>query len=342
MENIENLKPHAERLAEIYALSGRDDLRRYAERILGCSTDLRFRRAYDRDIPGHSIGLRVDQVNWCRVRLCPPCGLAKSGKLRAKLFKVIPRVVDAYPTHQFALLTLTCRNDLVTNSRQTIKILNDGWRRLSNRKNFPAEGCLRSIEVTMPYDVYYQGRFVDRMGEKSLKLWCSQNSPNWNQLEKHPTLECNWHLHCLLLIPKRYFNGVNYWNHDTWVNNWQQSARLSYRPVVDIHKVSPRSKSQTLTEAILEVSKYTTKPDDLIQSPEWTIELTDQIKGIKSYTVSGILRQFIRQNELDRLEATGEFGDEEKQDGSQTWRFLWNYQTKTYDMMVYIGNRKIM
>lgn len=331
MEDIENLKPHAERLAQIYALSGRDDLSRYSERILGCSTDLRFRRAPERDRPC-TMALNVDQINWCRVRLCPPCAAAKSGKLRAKLFKVVPRIRETLPTHQFVFLTLTCRNDLVTNSRQTINTLNDGWRRLSNRKHFPAVGALRTIEVTMPYDVFYQGRFVDRMGEKSFKAWCRQNNPNWSQLEKRPTLECNWHLHCLLIVPQCYFGGRRYWNHDTWVDNWQQSAILSYRPVVEVHKVTPRSKGQTLDEAILELSKYTTKPDDLIQSPEWTIELTDQIKGIKSYSVSGIFRQFIRQNELDRLEATGDLGDEQSQEGTIV-RYLWDYRESTYDLV---------
>jgi hypothetical protein len=136
----------------------------------------------------------------------------------------------------------------------------------------------------------------------------------------------------LLIVPQCYFSGHRYWNHDAWVDNWQQSARLSYQPVVEVHKVTPRSKGQTLDEAILEISKYTTKPDDLIQSPEWTIELTDQIKGIKSYSVSGLFRQFIRQNELDRLESTGNLGDEQKQDGAIV-RFTWNYQTKSYNLV---------
>lgn len=331
MEDIENLKPHAERLAEIYALSGRDDLVRYAERILGCSTHLTYRHAPERD-KRCLMALNVDEINWCRVRLCPPCAFAKSGKLRAKLFKVIPRVCQALPNHQFVFLTLTCRNDLVSNSRSTISLLNEGWRRLSRRNNFPGVGALRTIEVTMPYDVYYQGRFIDRMGEKAFKVWCHQNNPDWHQLEKRATDECNWHLHCLLIVPPRYFSGHRYWNHEDWVNNWQESARLPYRPVVEVHKVTPRSKQQTLDEAILEISKYTTKPEDLIQSPEWTISLTDQIRGIKSYSVSGILRQFIRQSELDRLEETGNLGDEQRQQG-EIVRYIWNYQSKTYDLV---------
>ena len=100
MEDIAALKPAAFELARIYALSGREDLFRYAERILGCSTDLRYRRAPERD-RDCSLALNVDQINWCRVRLCPPCAAAKSGKLRAKLFKVVPRIREAFPTHQF-------------------------------------------------------------------------------------------------------------------------------------------------------------------------------------------------------------------------------------------------
>lgn len=338
MDDIAALKPAAFRLAEIYALSGREDLLRYSERILGCSTDLRYRRQPERDC-GCSLALSTDQINWCRVRLCPPCGLAKSSKLRARLFKTIPRVISTYPTHQFLFLTLTCRNDLVSNSRETISLLNKGWHRLSCRKKFPAVGVLRSLEVTMPRDIYYQGRFIDRMGEKSFKVWCRQNNPDWRQLERLTTDECNWHLHCLLIVPPSYQKNGNYWNHETWVNNWQQSAKLSYRPIVEIHRVTPRSKTQTIEGAILEVSKYTTKPDDLIQSPNWTIELTDQIKGVKSFTVSGILRQFIRQSELDRLEATGDFGDETKQEG-QLLRFLWNDSKSHYDL-AQIGDRRI-
>jgi plasmid rolling circle replication initiator protein Rep len=329
VDELCSLKEQSFKLAEIYSLSERFDLVRYAERVLNCSTYLYMRRQPELE-RGDALLFFVDSVNWCRVRLCPPCIWAKSGKLRSKLFKVVPKIIEAYPLHKFLFLTLTCRNDLVENSRETISLLNRGWHRLSNRKTFPAIGCLRSLEVTMPFDIYYQGEFVERMGEKSFRSWCQKNNPDWEYLEKRPTNECNWHLHCLLIVPPSYFSGDNYWSHETWVNNWRQSAKLSYSPVVHIHKVNSR-RGESFQNAILEVSKYTIKPSDLILSPEWTIALTDQIKGVKSFTVSGVFRQFIKQNELDRLEATGNFGDEIKQEGELTY-FRWDDAEEYYQM----------
>lgn len=331
VDGLDELKLKSFDLVGIYAQSGREDLVRYAERILMCCPELHLRTVSERNT-GNTVAFSVDHVRWCRVRLCPCCCWAKSGKLRARLFKVVPRIVDLYG-YKFLLVTLTCKNCHQDNSRETIDLLNNGWRTFTNRRTFPAIGYFKSLEVTMPYDIYYRGKFIKRMGEKVYQQWLydNKNQLDFNQIDKRPTDECNWHLHCLLVVPPSYF-GRNYWNHETWVENWQESAKLSYRPVVEVHQVKSRmDKHQSLEDAILEVSKYTSKPQDLVSSSDWTIALTDQIKGVKSFSVGGVFREFIRQADLDRLEDTGRFGDESKQEGKLVC-FTWNDDESIYDI----------
>ena len=331
MDDLDLLKQKSFDLASIYAQSNRDDLIKYAERILMCCPDLHLKIIPERNT-STTVAFSIDYIRWCRVRLCPCCCWAKSGKVRAKLFKVTPHIINSYPDHKFLLVTLTCKNCHQNNSRKTINLLNNGWYRLSNRHTFPAIGYFRSLEVTMPYDIYYQNKFIKRMGNKVYKQWLKdhKNQLDFNQINKQPTDECNWHLHCLLIVPPSYFSAQNYWHHETWIKNWQKSAKLYYQPIVEVHQIKPRDKHQSLKNAILEVSKYTSKPEDLICNPEWTIALTDQIKGIKSFTIGGIFRNFIKQSDLDRLENTGRFGDESKQNGKSIY-FTWNDEEKIFD-----------
>ena len=88
-----------------------------------------------------------------------------------------------------------------------------------------------------------------------------------SKLEFHP------HLHVLILMKKDYWSFKNvagkrklepHLSHSDFVDIWQQSCKLDYKPNVDIRSVKRRNgRGQTLEQAVLEVSKYAFKPIDI-------------------------------------------------------------------------------
>jgi plasmid rolling circle replication initiator protein Rep len=56
---------------------------------------------------------------------------------KAKAYKILPRIVEAYPSYRFLFLTLTIKKHKVTTLKQTLKGMNTGFQRLSQLKSFP-------------------------------------------------------------------------------------------------------------------------------------------------------------------------------------------------------------
>lgn len=153
----------------------------YGDRVHYCSELLGFGLALQDD---DSLKLKLRSAKFCRVRHCPVCQWRRSLMWKAKAYKVLPKVVEEYPTHRRLFLTLTQKNAPITELRDTLKQMNKGFQRLVQLKAFPAEGWLRSTEVTRGRDG-----------------------------SSHP------HFHCLLLVPSSYF-GRKYVKQSEWVAMW--------------------------------------------------------------------------------------------------------------------------
>jgi hypothetical protein len=223
---------------------------------------------------------------------------------RAKAFKILPQVVEAYPKHRFIFLTLTVRNCELGQLRETITGMNQAWGRLVKRAKWPADGWIRSLEVTRGKDG-----------------------------SAHP------HFHCLLMVKASYFSH-GYISQEVWTKLWEESLRINYRPIVHVQAVRPKNKETIDTlQAILETLKYSVKPDDLIgeseepteENKQWLVELTTQLHKIRAVATGGILKEYLK--ELEKEPEDLIHADEGEPDNSlASVIFDWEQRIKKYAM----------
>jgi plasmid rolling circle replication initiator protein Rep len=263
---------------------------RYAERISFCSQLLEFGLKAAED---DTIRLKLRSAKFCRVRHCPVCQWRRSLMWKAKAYQVLPRIVSKYPDHRWLFMTLTQKNVPITELRETLTQMNKGFKRMVERKAFPAIGWLRSMEVTRGRDG-----------------------------NAHP------HFHCLLMVPRSYF-GRNYLKQTEWVQLWRESMRLDYNPIMDIQAVREGTSPSSL---IPELLKYCTKESDMVVDREWFLELTTQLHKMRAITTGGVLKEHLRELEDEPGDLIGE-GDDELGEDYGRLLFGWKRSEKRYKMI---------
>jgi plasmid rolling circle replication initiator protein Rep len=243
----------------------------YSQRVSFCSQLLEFGLT---PTENDSLKLKLRSARFCRVRHCPVCQWRRSLMWKAKAYKVLPKIVEAYPTHRWLFVTLTQKNVPVAELRDTLKAMNKGFQRLAERKTWPAIGWLRSTEVTRGRDG-----------------------------NAHP------HFHCLLMVPRSYF-GRNYIKQDEWVKLWRDCMRLDYCPILDTRAVKEGDKPMQLVPEIL---KYVTKESDLVADRQWFLEYTRQLHKMRAIATGGVLKEYLKELEQEPEDLIGE-SDESTED----------------------------
>ena len=170
----------------------------------------------------------------------------------------VPRIIADYPKHRFIFLTLTARNCPLTELRQRLAEMSKAWERLSKRKQFPADGWLRNVEVTRGKDDY-----------------------------AHP------HYHALLMVKPSYFGGDYYLSQKKWTALWRQSMRLDYDPIVHVQVIKQNyaHTPQTSTQAD---SSYAHKPVDLLEVENGNVQTVSTNVTDSSSQLSNDLWKAIR------------------------------------------------
>jgi plasmid rolling circle replication initiator protein Rep len=283
---------HRAQSDEIAKLYGLVEYERYSERVSECSEWLRY--ALVANDQGE-IKLKLRDARFCRVRHCPVCQWRRSLMWRARFFKALPLVSDRHPTARWIFLTLTVKNCAIGDLRETLKHMNSAWQRLTQRKNFPALGFVKSIEVTRSKDG-----------------------------STHP------HFHCLLLVPGGYF-GRNYITQAKWAELWKSCLKVDYDPIVDVRAVKGKSTTlssaidtanSALMKAICETLKYTVKETDLTADPEWLQELTRQLHKTRAISIGGVLKEFLSEEDPEDL-IDGDVQEPEEINSEDTILFDW-------------------
>ena len=213
---------------------------------------------------------------------------------KAKAYKVLPKIVEAYPKYRWLFLTLTQKNVPISDLRETLVKMNRAFQRLSQLKVFPAIGWLRSTEVTRGKDG-----------------------------SAHP------HFHCLLMVPSSYFSGRDYLKQKDWVQMWRKSLRLDYNPILDVQAVKQGEQPMQLVPELL---KYCTKESDLVEDREWFLELTRQMHKMKCVTTGGVLKDYLKALEEEPDDLIGE-GDEPESNDEGTLFFGWKHHEKKYRLV---------
>ena len=269
--------------------------RKLGDRMAGCTTWLGFSELVNQE--SGDIALRLRQANFCGVRHCPTCAWRRTLRNTARFFAALPFLQEKFPKHRWLFLTLTVKNCDPENLRETIKAMNAGWKRLIERKNWPGEGWLKSVEVTRGQDG-----------------------------SAHP------HFHVMVMVKPSYFSH-GYIKQEEWAERWKSVMRLDYMPVVDVRAVKPKKEGQTIEAAVVETLKYATKVQDSLKSPEWLYIVTEQLHKMRFVESGGVLKGVLKEEFTDEElicdESVNSENDIEK-GGENILRVIWNGSSKRY------------
>jgi plasmid rolling circle replication initiator protein Rep len=264
---------------------------RYADRIQECSQRLIF-ALQQADNDGERL-FHLTGARFCRVRHCPVCQWRRSLMWRARFFKAIPGLLGDYPKARFIFLTLTVRNCPLDELRETIGWMNQAWVRLTKRKQFPALGWVKSVEVTR--------------GEDG---------------SAHP------HFHVVLMVKPSYFSH-GYLSQADWTQLWKQSLRVEYTPVVNVKAIKGKGDEKGIFIALCETLKYSVKEDDLKFDKNWLQGVTQQLHKTRAVSLGGIFKSYLSDDEPEDLIHT-ELGEEEVPEEAPEFTFSWRETLKKY------------
>ncbi|EDJ9088391.1 Replication protein [Salmonella enterica subsp. enterica] len=275
------------------------EFERYAERMASCSGLLRF--GWSTITETGETRLRLRSAQFCRVRHCPVCQWRRTLMWQARFYQALPKIVAAYPVSRWLFLTLTVRNCEIGELGGTLTAMNAAFKRMEKRKELsPVQGWIRATEVTRGKDG-----------------------------SAHP------HFHCLLMVPPSWFTR-DYVKQARWVELWRDCLRVSYEPNVDIRTVKTKTGevvanvAEQLQSAVAETLKYSVKPEDMANDPEWFLELTRQLHKRRFISTGGALKnvlQLERETNED-LVIADDVGDG-TDDGKRT-AFVWDSGKRRY------------
>ncbi|EAA7344746.1 protein rep [Salmonella enterica] len=275
------------------------EFERYAQRMASCSGLLRF--GWSTLIETGETRLRLRSAQFCRVRHCPVCQWRRTLMWQARFYQALPKIVVQFPSSRWLFLTLTVRNCAISELGETLTAMNAAFKRMEKRKELsPLQGWIRATEVTRGKDG-----------------------------SAHP------HFHCLLMVPPSWFTR-DYVKQARWVELWRDCLRVNYEPNVDIRTVKTKTGeavanvAEQLQSAVAETLKYSVKPEDMANDPDWFLELTRQLHKRRFISTGGALKNVLQ---LDRetnedLVIADEMGDG-TDDGKRT-AFVWDSGKRRY------------
>lgn len=229
-----------------------------SERIKVCGSMLNFLK--ERNIVSEEIRRRLVKANFCKYRFCPMCQWRKARKVCREVLGRLRTIDEAHNGVALLFLTLTIKNEPLTELNSTVKHLSASFNRMQKTQQYKSA-------------VYGSIRAIEFLGDNT------------------EAGECHPHFHCLLVVNKSYFKSRDYINFEEWTNLWQRSLRVDYRPIINVQRVKPKGKMSAIVAAALEVVKYSVTSSDLEKlSKEDFQELDRQTRNIRQYNYSGELK----------------------------------------------------
>ena len=222
-------------------------------RVKDCGTFLEFRRYQDQS-------LKLNQANFCKVRLCPMCSWRRSLKIYGQVSKVMD-FISENGDYDFIFLTLTCRNVLGEDLSGTIDTLFNSFKKMTKRKRFKqsVKGYFRALEVTHNLD--YASDWFDTY---------------------HP------HFHMILVVNKSYFNSRDYISQSEWTEIWKSCLKVNYNPIVYVTRFKDTG-GRGIEKSIAETAKYTVTSDDYIVRDDITMEIVETMTDDAVYILDKAL-----------------------------------------------------
>ena len=266
-------------LAESYRRLG-EEFKSKQFRVRDCGTFLEFKRFINDN------SMKLNQANFCKVRLCPMCSWRRSLKIYGQVSKIMNEVVKNEDL-EFIFLTLTTRNcegqDLSNTIDNIFKAFNKMTKRVKYKKAI--KGHFRALEVTHNLN--------------TMSDWFDTYHP---------------HLHIILVVNQNYFKKPDlYINQEEWTTLWKQSLKVDYNPIVDVRRFKD-SNGKGIEKSIAEAAKYTVKSDDYIIREDITNEIIETMTDDAVYILdkalahrrltafAGILKEYHKELNLDDME----------------------------------------
>jgi len=267
-----------------------------SRRLKTCAGRLVF--GFDNDQETGESKMRLKQTYFCKVRSCAVCSWRKQLVWQARAFKMMPKIQELYPTHKWLFLTLTVKNCLVTELKNTIRHMQKSWDRLQKLNAFASvDGYMKTVEVTRGADG-----------------------------SAHP------HFHIQLLVKSSYFSR-GYITQQKWRELWMQSLRVDYLPVVHIQTVKSKNKEDPndYSAAIVELIKYEMKLAELESYPDFLRAVALQLVRVRALQTGGVVKEIIKDDEATDDEMIRP-SDEEKAEEllSGTICFNWKRNERRY------------
>ena len=231
---------------------------RRSEHIQVCGSMLQFLK--ERNLVSEEIRRRLVKGNFCKYRFCPMCQWRMARKVCREVLGRLRTIDEQHNGVALLFLTLTIKNEPLTELNSTVKHLSQAFQRLQQSQQYKCAvlGSIRAIEF---------------LGDNT------------------EAGECHPHFHCLLVVNKSYFTSRDYINFEEWTNLWQRSLRVDYRPIINVQRVKPKGKMSAIVAAALEVVKYSVTSSDLEKlSKEDFQELDRQTRNIRQYNYSGEMK----------------------------------------------------
>ena len=245
---------------------------------------------------------KLHNAFFCKNKFCPICARRRSKLLAYQTSRIVDRILAEEPAARFLFLTLTTKNvgseleikrEVDRYCESIRRIFNNGKGSLSGiAKKFRQQvlGTIRHIEVTFNFE-------KDKDGQEGYHI----------------------HAHLLIAVKASYFLPENYLTQKEFQTMWKQAARLNYDPIVHIKVI--KGHGQDLKKAIIEVSKYPTKPANILDLPEdKAVEVLSNLQyGLynrRLVTFTGLFRKYRRELKLEDIEKSNliHVGDEETVD----------------------------
>ena len=282
------------------------EFERYAARMADCGGVLLF--GWEINPATWVTALRLKHSHFCRVRHCPVCQWRRSLMWQARFHQALPKIVCEHPKARWLFLTLTVPNRSIGELGETLTAMNAGWQRLIKRKELkPILGWVRTTEVTR-----------SAIGEA------------------HP------HFHVLLMVPPSWFRGQTYVKQARWVELWQECMRdptlspsgLGIEVIKGAVPESGQSASDVtsfaLQKAVSETLKYSVKPSDMTDDPDWFLELTRQAHKRRFVATGGVLKNVLRVDEETDADLVMADGPAEGEDDGSRLAFNWREFERRY------------
>lgn len=247
-------------------------------------------------------------AQFCHVRLCPLCLWRKSLVWRSRFFQAWPLIEKSFPKVRYFHLVLTYPNCEVEELRETLDLMSLAWKRMISRRDWPAIGFFRSVEVTR----------------------------NKKDGTSHP------HFHVLMMVGSDYFSGRTYMNINDWKVYWASAIewkgdyeRLRHPYLRAVKGI--KSEGVSVSQAVVEVAKYAVKFDykfcTFLRKKEgqaWLRELDKQLLGTRAIATGGVIKKFINDADVSSEEMLLQDEIEIRKDIDEMWKYEWFGAKKDY------------